>query len=148
MEIRLEKVKYMPQHLEFGVLYVSYEYETAAHLCICGCGAKIRTPLGPTEWEIEEDKEGPSLWPSVGNWQQNCKSHYVIRNGKVIWADRWSDKKIEAGRRREQLNRERYYTELEVKRAETKEAHSDIEASLTQESIFDKITRWIRNILS
>ncbi|WID99529.1 DUF6527 family protein [Bosea vestrisii] len=68
----------MPKQLEPGVLYVSEKYGAVAHLCACGCGAKIRTPLGETEWSLKETASGPSLWPSVGNWQQACKSHYVI----------------------------------------------------------------------
>jgi hypothetical protein len=50
----LERVRYMPKDLQSGVLYVSDEFLTAAHLCACGWGAKIRTPLGPTEWSVAE----------------------------------------------------------------------------------------------
>lgn len=49
MNIRLERVHFMPTALEPRVLYVSEEFGAAAHLCACGCGSKIRTPLGPTE---------------------------------------------------------------------------------------------------
>lgn len=64
MKIRLERVRYMPKQLEPGVLYVSEEFGAAAHLCACGCGSKIRTPLGPTEWSIEETENGPTVRPS------------------------------------------------------------------------------------
>jgi hypothetical protein len=76
MRFVLQRVRYMPKELQPGVLYVSEEFLTAAHLCACGCGAKIRTPLGPAEWSVEEAPQGPTLWPSVGNWQQGCRSHY------------------------------------------------------------------------
>lgn len=112
MQIKLQKVHYMPKQMEPGILYVSYEFGTAAHLCACGCGAKIRTPLGPTEWSIEEASAGPSLWPSVGNWQQACKSHYVIYRGKVQWAGSWNDTQIKAGRACEEIRREVYYKAL------------------------------------
>ena len=59
----------MPQDLRPGVLYVSEEFGAAAHLCACGCGEKVSTPLGPTEWSLEETGGGPTLRPSVGNWQ-------------------------------------------------------------------------------
>ena len=75
MRFRLERVHYMPKELEIGVLYVSEEFKTAAHLCACGCRAKVRTQLGPTEWKVKDDTKGPSLWPSVGNWQRGCRSH-------------------------------------------------------------------------
>lgn len=102
----------MPGVLEPGVLYVSDEYETAAHLCACGCGQKIRTPLGPTEWSVKDGPRGPSLWPSVGSWQRACRSHYVIENGEVDWSNQWTEKQIAAGRRREEARREEYYREM------------------------------------
>jgi len=113
MKIRLQRVHYMPKDLEAGVLYVSEEFGTAAHLCACGCGSKIRTPLGPTEWSFKETTDGPTLHPSIGNWQQACKSHYLIRQGKVIWADQWTPEKIEAGRYAEERRRKAYYDELD-----------------------------------
>lgn len=109
MRLELQRVHFMPKELKPGILYVSEEFETAAHLCACGCGAKIRTPLGPTEWSVEDTKSGPSLWPSIGNWQQACQSHYVIYQGKVIWADKWTPQQILAGRRAEESRRRAYY---------------------------------------
>jgi hypothetical protein len=109
MRIRLERVRAMPAQLEPGVLYVSEEFETAAHLCACGCGSKIRTPLGAAEWRLTGDPEGPTLYPSIGNWQRPCKAHYWIENGRVQWSSRWSPEQIAAGRAVEQRRRERYY---------------------------------------
>ena len=109
MKFQLEKVHYMPKVLAPGVLYVSKEFSTAAHLCACGCGSKIRTPLGPTEWSVQESVRGPSLWPSVGNWQQACQSHYVISHGEVKWAGKWSASQIKAGRLSEDQRRRAYY---------------------------------------
>jgi hypothetical protein len=108
MKFKLQHVEVMPKALEPGVLYVSETFNTAAHLCPCGCGAKVRTPLGPTEWRIEDTPPGPSLYPSVGNWQQPCRSHYWITQGRVRWADQWSDDEIAAGRRREEQRRREY----------------------------------------
>ena len=102
----------MPKELEQGVLYVSEEFGAAAHLCACSCGAKIRTPLGPTEWSFSETPDGPTLYPSIGNWQQPCQSHYFIRNGQVVWAPKWTPGQIEAGRSTEELRRNTYYNDL------------------------------------
>jgi hypothetical protein len=102
----------MPAQLEPRVLYVSEEYGTAAHLCACGCGSKVRTPLGPAEWTFSEGSAGPSLDPSIGNWQRTCKAHYWIRNGSVEWAKQWSPHQIAEGRVREQRRRQRYYADL------------------------------------
>ena len=106
----------MPQGLSPGVLYVSEEFGAVAHLCACGCGTKVRTPLGPTEWSLEETNEGPTLRPSVGNWQQACQSHYLITAGEVIWAERWTAEEIANGRRLEEERRRAYYDALDRKR--------------------------------
>lgn len=107
--IQLRRVEAMPKELEPGVLYVSVRFSTAAHLCACGCGAKVRTPLGPTEWTVQDRSGKPSVWPSIGNWQRPCKSHYIIREGRIIWADVWSDEQILAGRVAEQARRTEYF---------------------------------------
>jgi hypothetical protein len=109
---RIMRVFEMPPHLEEGVLYVSNEYATAAHLCACGCRSKIRTPLGPAEWRVAEGRRGPTLRPSIGNWQRPCKSHYWIIDGVVEWSTKWSTERIETGRKFEQLRREAYYRDL------------------------------------
>ena len=93
MNFEMQRVHYMPKELRPGVLYVSEEFDIAMHLCACGCGSKVKTPLGPTEWSVEETKSGPSLRPSVGNWQQACQSHYWINRGEVRWAPGRSTKK-------------------------------------------------------
>jgi len=116
MKIELQRVHYMPKELKPGVLYVSEEFGAAAHLCACGCGVKIRTPLGPTEWAIEETDSGPTLYPSVGNWQQACQSHYWIYRGEVRCSYKWRSEKIAAGRRNEEERRLTYYDTLDRKR--------------------------------
>ena len=98
--IRLIRVQYIPDVLEPGNLYVAEEFGAAVHLCACGCGAKIRTPLGPADWSLEVTRHGPSLFPSIGNWQQRCQSHYWIRHGRVIVAPAWTAEEIARGRSR------------------------------------------------
>jgi hypothetical protein len=116
MKMAIQRVQYMPKELKPGVLYVSEEFGIAAHLCACGCGAKIRTPLGPTEWTVDDSDDGPTLWPSVGNWQQPCQSHYVIERGEIKWAGRWTPEQIAAGRNREEERRRAYYDALDRQR--------------------------------
>lgn len=116
MTIRLQRVHYMPKDLEQGVLYVSDEFAIAVHLCACGCGEKVKTPLGPTEWSVEETTAGPTLRPSVGNWQQACQSHYLITRGRTVWAGKWTPEEIAAGRRHEEDRRQAYYKAQYAKR--------------------------------
>lgn len=116
MRLRLQRVHKMPQILEAGILYVSEEYEIAMHLCPCGCGSKVSTPLGPTDWTFRNGRRGPSLYPSVGNWQKPCQSHYWIRNGEIIWAPKWTQEQILEGRRIEQERSATYFAERDWKR--------------------------------
>lgn len=116
MRFEIQHVHYMPKELKPGVLYVSEEFDIAMHLCACGCGSKIKTPLGPTEWSVEETESGPSLRPSVGNWQQACQSHYWINHGEVRWAEKWSAEEIAEGRCHEDERRSAYYDALSRKR--------------------------------
>ena len=110
--ITVQHVEFMPKQLEPGVLYVSEKYSTAAHLCACGCGEKVRTPLGPTEWAVSGTANHPSLWPSVGNWQKPCRSHYVIGNGKIVWCGNWTPEQVAAGRHNEGIRRRTYYDQM------------------------------------
>jgi hypothetical protein len=116
MKIALKRVEYMPKELQPGVLYVAEHFGAAAHLCACGCGSTIRTPLGPTDWKLQETKKGPTLHPSIGNWQLPCQSHYLIRGGEVKWAEKWTPEQIGAGRRLELDRAKAYYDELDRRR--------------------------------
>ena len=91
-------VKSVPRELTFGVLYVSLEYCTMLHLCACGCGSKVVTPLSPNDWSMTFNGNTITVWPSIGSWSLPCQSHYVIKHGKVIWAGQWSDGEIKRGR--------------------------------------------------
>jgi hypothetical protein len=108
----LQHVKYMPRELAPGILYVSQEYAVAGHLCACGCGNKVITPLGPAEWSFTERAGRPSLWPSIGNWQLPCRSHYIVTDGRIHWADQWSESQVLVGRHAEEERRRKHYTSL------------------------------------
>jgi hypothetical protein len=114
--LKLARVQYIPKTPEPGVLYVSEEFEAAVHLCACGCGLKVSTPLGPTEWSFLDSPNGPSLEPSIGNWQFPCRSHYWIRNGQIVWAEQWTPEQITAGERAEDQRRRNHYDTLERQR--------------------------------
>lgn len=108
-KIKLLQVHFLPKELESGILYVSQDFGVAGHLCPCGCGSKIITPLGQNEWSFSVVNGKPTLYPSIGNWQLPCKSHYWIKKGVIIWSYLWSEKQIEAGYLEEELQRKLYY---------------------------------------
>ena len=83
----LSVVRRVPEQLEYGVLYVCFECNVVIHLCACGCGEKVVLPLSPSCWSIKYDGESVSMRPSVGNFQMPCRSHYWIRQNKILWVD-------------------------------------------------------------
>lgn len=132
--IRHEFVEFIPAELEEGVLYISIPYTTTTHLCACGCGNKVVLPLHPTHWKITFDGETVSMSPSVGNWSFPCQSHYWIKEGRVVWAKKWSREEIERGRQQDRVRREDYLEpspEEPVAATETSEPQSVV-ARLTR----------------
>lgn len=109
-----EFVEYIPGELAEGVLYVSITYRTAVHRCVCGCGNKVVTPIGPVDWQLFYDGETVSLTPSIGNWDFPCRSHYWIRSNQARWSSDWTDERIAAGRARDNRERERYFAGREA----------------------------------
>lgn len=71
-------------NLKQGVLYVSIKHSIVTHLCACGCGARIDTPLDPDEWTMIYNGETISLRPSIGNWDIPCQSHYFITGNIAV----------------------------------------------------------------
>jgi hypothetical protein len=110
MKLQHKFVELMPSILEEGTIYISLEYGTAIHKCVCGCGNKVVTPITPTDWQVTFDGETISLYPSIGNWAFDCKTHYWIIKNTVKYAGKWSDKDIQRGRTEEKNEKKRYYS--------------------------------------
>ena len=83
--MKLMLVEEIPEQLYEGIFYYSHKYRTATHLCACGCGNRVVTPMKPGFWEIKGPPAKFSISPSIGSFQFPCKSHYFIRGGKVVW---------------------------------------------------------------
>ena len=84
-EFELVECETIPTNIEDVKLYYSRKYGTATHLCACGCGLMVSTPCKPGFWTMEINDGKPTLCPIVGNFLLPCKSHYLIRGGKVVW---------------------------------------------------------------
>ncbi|MCB2178829.1 hypothetical protein KQH61_05395 [bacterium] len=104
-------VEFVPGVLEEGILYISIQYATAIHLCACGCGNKVVTPITPTDWTLSYNGEAVSLYPSIGNWGFDCQSHYWIRGNKVVWARKWNRIEIIENRELERIEKDLYFNE-------------------------------------
>ena len=125
--LKHEFVEFIPEYLEQGTLYISIRFATASHLCCCGCGNKVVTPISTTDWKLIFNGKTVSLDPSIGNWSFPCQSHYWIRNNRIYWAAQWSQSQIERGRLRDHNAKENYLGEIEA-------------ASATNENIIDAPT--------
>jgi hypothetical protein len=87
-------VETVPEDLDEGVVYVCLPYETVVHICCCGCGNEVVTPLHPLQWSVTFNGETISLSPSIGNWSFPCRSHYWIRTGEVRTARTFTDAEV------------------------------------------------------
>ena len=87
-KLEVEFVKEMPKTKQPGILYISKEYGVAIHLCACGCGKQTVTPIGQIgtrNWKLVENGALVSLQPSILNSGLECKSHYFVRDNKIVW---------------------------------------------------------------
>lgn len=81
VEIEPVFTEFIPESLEQGKIYISEEYKTSAHLCLCGCNNEVVLPFGnPHFWSMAKTEKGVSFTPSVGTYNLPCQSHYIITN--------------------------------------------------------------------
>ena len=138
-------VRNVPRELDPGVLYISVEYATAIHSCCCGCGDRVVTPFAPTDWRMTFDGESVSLDPSVGNWNQKCRSHYVIRRNRVLEAGPWSNAQVEAERRRDKKAKAAYFGKTaDAKHSVVTQAADRAPSTAVQEANHSSRSVWAR----
>lgn len=133
-------VRHIPEVLEPGVIYVSMDYATAAHICCCGCRQEVVTPFTPTDWRMTFDGETLSLWPSIGNWNLPCRSHYIIDRSRIIEADSWSDEQSSAEHARDKVTKIKFYGSEAPAPSPPRELP---DATPIQRSLWVSIKRWI-----
>lgn len=147
-------VEFVPETLDEGIIYVSMEYRTTAHLCCCGCRSPIYLPLAPTQWKLTFDGEAISLTPSIGSWSLPCRSHYWIRGNRIQWAEQWSQSRIELGREHDRKLREQGFTDKsrprhdgecspEQPKPEVMQRESTLPAQGEAGGLWARLARWI-----
>jgi len=104
-----EFVETIPEVLEEDRMYISIRFRTASHLCACGCGSRVVTPIKPAKWKLTYDGETVSLSPSIGRWQLPCRSHYWICNNRVFWSRAFTEEEIETVLRSDAKDLRNYY---------------------------------------
>ena len=100
----------IPEYLAPDTLYVCIPYATAVHLCACGCGGEVVTPLTPVDWRLSFSGR-VSLSPSIGNWSFPCRSHYWIIDERVHWSETWDDGRIQLNRERDRRAKSAFFAE-------------------------------------
>lgn len=144
--IRPEFVTQFPAVFEQGVLYISEEFETAGHLCCCGCGEKVITPLNPAKWRLRKEGRTVSLSPSIGNWNYACKSHYLITKNKVIEAGQLDAAKIKTVQRRDRRDMDRYVSIVNARAGQSTERAPEPPTKVVPEkSLISELVTFFRN---
>jgi len=116
MRYRLSKVEELPSTVDERIVYVSDEYELAVLKCACGCGHTVTLLLG--DGHRVRDVDGfADISPSIGVWDAPCRSHFLIRQGRVVWSEDFSDSEIRSAMLRQlkrhiksAVPRRRWYT--------------------------------------
>jgi hypothetical protein len=108
--LQFKFVEFIPDAIDEGMLYISLDYATAIHNCMCGCGNLVVTPFSPTDWKLTFDGKSVSLYPSIGNWNFSCRSHYFIRNSRIDYCCKWSDDEIKTGREFDKKDKGGFFT--------------------------------------
>lgn len=82
----------VPDEFRQSVVYIVGEegfYWQLVMLCPCGCGAILYMSLLEEEfpsWSFTiNDKKELSIHPSINRFV-GCKSHFFLRQGRVVWA--------------------------------------------------------------
>lgn len=139
-------VQFVPDRLEDGVLYISTEYATVSHKCLCGCGKEVVTPLSPTDWTLTFDGETIGLDPSVGNWSLPCRSHYWIRRGRVQWCGEMRQELIDAGRVRDRRLKDAYYSSRQAHETDVDlppDPHMEVHTGPVRGGYLSRVITWL-----
>ena len=95
--LKCKFVDTIPVQKDEGILYVSYKHDTTTHLCPCGCKNIVPLPISHEgndfpgsnydlhRWEFTHLDKIPTIRPSINSVSFECKSHYFITQGKIIW---------------------------------------------------------------
>jgi hypothetical protein len=140
-----ELVNSIPEKLQSNILYVTRDKDVAAHLCACGCGREVITPLSPTDWSIKLQRDEATLLPSIGNWAFPCRSHYFIRNGAVVWASNMSNQAVALGRQRDRARKRSYYEQQGKTRQPTQD--NAFHASDKRKSAWQRLVDWWQQLV-
>lgn len=138
-ELAFVFVEVIPQPIPPGTLCISTKYATAIHLCACGCGQEVVTPLSRADWTLLFNGT-VSLDPSIGNWSFACQSHYWVTDNHIVWAPKWSRERIDSNRRIDGRRRQQHDGRVEPPfQSSSGGAEKQVKGSL--------LARWLKRLL-
>jgi hypothetical protein len=143
--IKPKYVDNIPEKLDEGVLYICERYHLAAHKCCCGCGQEVITPLTSADWLIRNDNDLITLFPSIGNWNFACQSHYWIKRNKVVWSVAMTKTEIDRVRAKDKSDKLAYIASVNLEK-ENIPVENKKQATIT-ETILAKIIRLVKALL-
>lgn len=132
-------VEFIPEDIEEGILYISMKYKSVVHNCACGCRSRIITPLSPTDWRVIYNGQELSLYPSIGNWNLECRSHYWIKKNKVVWSSGWSQEQIDENRSFDYQNKKEYYESRQFSNETSK-----VETESPTNTFWERLLKWMK----
>lgn len=142
-------VELMPPEIQDGVLYISEKYATATHKCCCGCGMKVVTSLSPARWQLRREGNLVTLYPSIGNWDYPCRSHYWIRRNRVVWSGSMTQQEVRRVKERDKRDIKNHVFQSNkrkiediVKQTKPEQASSTISHS-DSKSLWQLLKKWL-----
>jgi hypothetical protein len=148
-EVSPKFVEYIPERLVEGDLYISERFRIASHLCCCGCGQEVITPLSPAEWKLIRDGNRVSLHPSIGNWSFFCKSHYWIKRNRVEWAAAFNARQIDFVQQKDRRDIDRYIAMVNTKKEgapPAQEGQSDLLSNSNHKGLLQYIFEFLKKL--
>lgn len=141
-------VERMPDRLDDGHLYISESRNLALHKCCCGCGEEVVTPLNSKAgWQVIKDGHKVSLYPSIGNWNFACQSHYWIKNNRVEWSYQMTSKEIVRVQARDLKDTQAHIAQQNAMKGMHTKASSAVtskpKATASQLGWFQKLANWL-----
>lgn len=141
-------VEYIPKAPEIGKLYISERFGTAVHICACGwCGEKVVTPLSPVEWRVSKEGAFISLYPSIGNWNLPCRSHYWIRRNKISWASSLTDAQIRAVQHKDLQDKYDYVAESNRQKESISGLTDTAKGGPSRSRLLGRFWKWLKTRL-
>ena len=86
------------------------------------------------------------MWPSIGNWSYLCRSHYVIRDSRVLEAKGITDQQIKRVKEKDRVDRAE-----QIRRANYAKVKSALDqnpyAKITSTHEFKQGTGWFQSLI-